>query len=204
MFLPNWSYDGADPGLRLFTLANAKLPAAIEANGTMPTIFEIGCADTDFMKRAEAATGGRSCVTGIDWRHGRKDARTAWLPPADVFISLSTIEHIGLGHYEQDPIDPYGDIKVVQRVRESLAMGAIDGWFYFDVPYAPEGYWVKGTKCRIYDDQALRERFGPHEVLGYTTVSVDGWIEKPITNATGPRPYYYVALLVRKGNGSDS
>ncbi len=199
MFLPNWSYDGADPGLRLFALANPKLPKAIEANGTMPTVFEIGCADTDFMERVRTATSGRSSVSGIDWRHGRKDARTVWLPPADVFVSLSTIEHIGLGHYESDPVDPYGDIKVVQRVRDVLNFGgSVDGWFYFDVPYAPEGYYQLGTKCRIYDDQALFERFGPHEVLGYTDPSVNGWIQKPTKNHEGSRPYYYVALLIRK------
>lgn len=188
MFLPHWSYHGADPGLKLFTLANPKLPASTAC----PFVFEIGCADTDFMARV---AGCGALVAGIDWRKGQQDVMTATLPQADVFASLSAIEHIGLGHYEKDPIDPYGDIKTVQRVRDHLRPG---GFFYFDVPYAPEGYWQKGTKCRIYDDRALRERFGPHEVLGYTTASVDGWIDKPTTNAADHRPYYYVALLVKK------
>lgn len=192
MFLPNWSYDGADPALRLFTLANAKLPKWPHAN---PVVFEIGCRDTDFIERA---TKAGAMADGIDWRKNEYrtgDVMTAALPYADAWISLSAIEHIGLGHYEKDPVDPYGDIKTVQRLRECLVSR---GFLYFDVPYAPEGHWQKGTKCRIYDDQSLRERFGPHEVLGYTDPSVNGWIEKPTKNCNGPRPYYYVALLVRK------
>lgn len=194
MFLPKWSYDGADPGLRLFTLANEKLPTVDTTHG----VYEIGCADTDWMARAEKAGAGHF-VGGLDWRktaHGHQgDVMTAYLPKSVAFVSISAIEHVGLGHYEMDPVDPYGDIKAVQRVRDHLAA---HGFFYFDVPYAPEGYWQKGTKCRIYDDQALVERFGPHEVLGYTNPSVDGWIEKPTVNHNGQRPYYYVALLVRK------
>lgn len=192
MFLPNWSYDGADPGLRLFTLANPKLPSV----SPLAEVLEVGAADTDFVERVNLT--GMS-AWGIDWRETKRprvyrdNIMTRDFHCVDVAIGISSIEHIGLGHYDNDPVDPYGDIKTIQRLRDHVT-----DFIYFDVPYAPEGYWVKGTKCRIYDDQSLKERFGPHEVLGYTTGSVDGWIEKPTTNATGPRPYYYVALLVRK------
>jgi hypothetical protein len=37
-------------------------------------------------------------------------------------------------------------------------------------------------------------------VLGYTTAGVSGWIEKPTTPATVIKPYYYVALMARKGD----
>lgn len=201
MFLPNWSYDGPDPGLRLFTLANPKLPAV----GDDAEVFEIGSADTDWLARVDGCSA--HVVRGIDWRKTgrldviRGDVMTANLPIGlDAVVSLSTIEHVGLGHYENDPVDVYGDIKTVQRVRDHLNAG---GFFYFDVPYAPEGYFVKGTKCRVYDDQALQERFGPHEVLGYTLPSVNGWIEKPTRNCDGPKPYYYVALLVRKAGAEN-
>ena len=196
MFLPAWTYDGRDPGLRLFTLANEKLP---EAEGEW--FWEIGCCDTDFMERVRRVRPSAR-ITGIDWRQRagaqQADILTASIPSGtsyDAVIALSTVEHIGLGHYDRDPIDPYGDIKAVQRVREYIHR---NGFFYFDVPYAPEGYFVKGTKCRVYDDQALKERFGPHKVLGYTLPSVDGWIEKPTVNCQQPKPYYYVALLIRK------
>lgn len=190
MFLPNWRYDGSDPGLRLFTLANEKLPSL----GWPYDVFEIGCADTDFTDRVRAVAKDVP-VGGLDWRTTKEDVMTAALSTTDVFVAISTIEHVGLGHYDMDPIDPYGDIKTVQRLREWLTE---DGFLYFDVPYAPEGYYVDGTKCRVYDDQALTERFGPHEVLGYTLPSVNGWIEKPTRNCAAPKPYYYVALLVRK------
>lgn len=196
MFLPNWSYDGADPGLRLFTLANAKLPHV--HSGVF--IYEIGAADTDWVERAEKCLPLAS-IGGVDWRDtGRQnikrgDVMTMPLPNPNVFVGISSIEHIGLGHYEKDPVDPDGDTKAVLRLKSHLQT---DGWIYFDVPYAPEGYHQIGTKCRVYDDQALRERFGPHEVLGYTNPSVDGWIDKPTTNHQGQRPYYYVALLIRK------
>ena len=202
MFLKDWTYDGTDPGLKLFTLANPLLP---EVKRTTPAIFEIGCCDTDFMERA----GKYATVYGIDWcerKHPnvdamRGDVMTARLFEcrADAIISLSTIEHIGLGRYDHDPLDPYGDIKTIQRLREHLAPG---GFIYFDVPYAPEGYFLlNGNKCRVYDDVALRERFGPHTVLGYTTHAVDGWIEKPTTNQPGDRPYYYAAILIERKDG---
>lgn len=197
MFIPDWTYNGKDPGLKLFTLANARLPvAACDCD-----VFEIGASDTDWIERVVALGYD---ARGIDWRGSKRplvrqgDARTAELARADVYVSISAIEHVGLGHYDQDPVDPYGDIKVVQRVRDHLREG---GFFYFDVPYAPEGYRLDGTRCRIYDDQSLRERFGPHEVLGYVQPTVDGWIEKPTVNVhfKAPHPYYYVALLVRAG-----
>jgi hypothetical protein len=111
-------------------------------------------------------------------------------------FGLSSIEHIGLGRYKNDPIDSGGDFVTLQKVRDWLAPG---GWCYFDVPYTPEGSGVfSGNKCRCYDDKTLAERFGPHAVLGYADLSVRGWIEKPTTNNTGARPYYYVAILIRK------
>lgn len=199
MFLPEWAYDGTDPGLKLFTLANPLLPSMA---GDERRVFEIGASDTDWIERVQALRPSWK-VAGVDWRPTgcrfvvRADVLTMTLPVCDVFVGLSSIEHVGLGHYDMDPLDAYGDVKAVQRLREHLLPG---GFLYLDVPYAPEGYWVKGTKCRIYDDQALSDRFGPHQVLGYTMPSVDGWIDKPVTNHEGPSPYYYVALVIQKGH----
>ena len=200
MFLPNWRYDGVDPGLKLFTLANEKLPDVVG----LPFVFEVGCCDTDFLERVAPQV---AYAYGIDWRIRRGphpevirgDVLTHVFDHdihhrPDATVALSAIEHVGLGHYDMDPVDVYGDVKALQRLRDHAAAG---GFIYFDVPYAPEGYYVDGTKCRVYDDQALRERFGPHEVLGYTLPSVNGWIEKPEKNCTAPKPYYYVAILIR-------
>lgn len=195
MFLQDWTYGGNDPGLKLFTLANPLLPEVREN----ADVWEIGAHDTDWLERASACQ--RSLIVGgMDWRKtDRKhvcqgDVLTAPLQHADVFIGLSSIEHIGLGRYDNDPIDEFGDVKIVQRVRDGLAR---DGFFYFDVPYTPEGYGLLDVnKCRCYDDDVLRDRFGPHTVLGYTSPNVDGWVDKPTKNFDGPRPYWYVALLI--------
>lgn len=211
MFLPNWSYDGPDPGLRLFTLANQQLPAV----HSHPFVYEIGACDTDWLERA-ASCLPQATMRGLDWRDTPRkcveqgNILDAAIMVADAYVSISAIEHVGLGHYQRDPVDPYGDIKAMQRVRDAMGCWSLIDtavrpapFFYFDVPYAPEGYFVKGTKCRVYDDQALQERFGPHKVLGYTLPSVNGWIEKPTRNCDGPKPYYYVALLVRKAGAEN-
>jgi hypothetical protein len=196
VWLRDWRFEGKDPGLSLFTLANAKLPDI----GICGDVFEIGAVDTDFLERVYELMCPCGRKMGMDWRItprqfvSRGDVRVDPIPRADVFIGISSIEHIGLGHYEHDPVDPYGDIKVVQRIRENLKLG---GFFYFDVPYAPEGYYQLGTKCRVYDDRALSERFGEHEVLGYTRPSAKEWIEKPVKNCDEGRPFYYVACLIR-------
>jgi len=48
----------------------------------------------------------------------------------DALISISSIEHDGLGRYG-DPIDPYGDIKAMQKMK---AMLHEDGLLFFAVP----------------------------------------------------------------------
>lgn len=198
MFLKDWTYDGSDPGLKLFTLANPLLPSQSDR---LSRVLEVGCRDTDFMERAEQQGVE---VSGLDWlerqpKHPKAiqaDVMTCELGRYDAIISLSTVEHIGLGRYKEDPKDKEGDIKTVKRLMEHLAPG---GFLYFDVPYAPEGYHLlNGNKCRVYDDQSLIERFGPHQVLGYTHHTVNGWIDKPTVNQDGNRPYYYVAILIER------
>lgn len=199
--LPHWPTDEtSDPGLRLFTLSRCLLPA-IPVNGS---VLEIGYRDTPWATWCRRADPSLT-VTAIDWRTPMPQEgvetlqgdilQQAWPRGSfDVIVGLSTFEHIGLGHYEGDPIHVDGDIALAQKVRDWLTPG---GWCYFDVPYAPEGYYVKGTKCRVYDDAHLFERFGPVQVVGYTLPSVTGWIEKPTRNCDAPKPYYYVACVIR-------
>lgn len=199
MLIADWAYSGDDPGLKLFTLANPLLPGF---SGFRPFLYEIGCADTNWLERVRVLEPSW-IVGGMDWRpqKGRTfcdtgDVLTAPFPMVSAFIGISSIEHVGLGHYDSDPKDPDGDIKTVKKLRAHLIPS---GFIYMDVPYAPEGYWIYGSKCRCYDDRSLTERFGPHTVLGYTTPAVDGWIDKPTKNHDERgRPFYYVALLLRK------
>lgn len=199
MFLPDWTYTGDDPGLKLFTLARPQLPAVPEG----AELFEIGASDTDVLERIQQARPDLR-VGGIDWRPSSRPM----VLQGDVLqlklgkerfaavLGLSSVEHLGLGRYG-DPFGQYGDIETVHKAKGWLTP---DGWFYLDVPYTPEGFQVFGTnKCRCYDDAALTARFGPHQVLGYTDLNVSGWIEKPVTNNGGSRPFYYVAILIRRG-----
>ena len=125
-------------------------------------VLEIGCAEADWMGPVLDARPDLTIV-GIDWRacerRGeviRGDVLTYDFPRRsfDVVVGISSIEHIGLGHYEGDPLDPDGDRHCMERVVRWLKPG---GWVYADVPYGPE-YRVEGTSHRVYDDAALASR----------------------------------------------
>lgn len=129
-------------------------------------VLEVGCAEADWIGHALKADPSLE-VTGIDWR-GRVsddrwrsvtgDARDVTKFPPNSFdwvVSISAIEHIGLGHYDKDPVDEHGDTQVMDNIRTWLRPG---GSVYFDVPYTPEGYVVHGTSHRSYDEAAIRER----------------------------------------------
>lgn len=130
-------------------------------------VLEIGCAEIDWMSPMGTLRPDLA-FTGIDWRDtpwrpGRiikGDVLTqAWPSESfDVVVGISSIEHIGLGHYDADPLDVDGDRHCMERVVRWLAPG---GWVYLDVPYAPEGYRVHGTEYRLYDARALRDRLCP-------------------------------------------
>jgi SAM-dependent methyltransferase len=106
-------------------------------------------------------------ITGIDWRACsgpgtviRGDVLVEDFPEAsfDVIVGISSIEHIGLGHYEHDPLDVDGDVHAMQRAARWLTPG---GWIYADVPYG-QTYAVYDSAHRQYDEAALEQRLcGP-------------------------------------------
>lgn len=125
-------------------------------------VLEIGCAEADWITPMLAKRPDLRTV-GIDWRRCerpgvvlRQDILTTEFPgnTFDVIVGISSIEHIGLSHYDSDPPDVDGDTHCMERVVQWLKPG---GWFYADVPYGTE-YSVQGTSHRVYDDQALRDR----------------------------------------------
>lgn len=160
-------FHANDPGIALFR-------ASMEAGAPMAVtpgmrVLEVGCCESRWLHQAHEAFPEVEFV-GVDWRATDAvdgDGKVTQMqgnglnpdlfPPApfDAVVSLSAIEHFGLGHYARDPIDPDGDSKVVANIWRWLKPG---GWFYFDVPYDPTKYWVWGTKCRVYDDDALEQR----------------------------------------------
>lgn len=213
-FRANWKYPATDdPGLRLFTLA---LDASSLDIPTGAKVLEIGCAEADWMGPALRADRTLQ-LTGIDWRkcHGsltnvatiiKGDVLTQKFEPEsfDVIVSLSAIEHIGLGHYEHDPVDPDGDTKAMARAWQWLKTG---GRMYLDVPYTPEGYQVlgrAGTEARTYNSAAVLNRLlrkpWTRQWCGYAPSSVKALLPaRPVTNPTDTgRPYYYVALWLQK------
>lgn len=143
------------------TTLRAAQPALMPA----ARVLEIGCCEYDFLKQAEGVWPEMT-FTGIDWRHYKRPGRAsviqgdvmahAFAPDSfDWIVSISALEHVGLGHYNRDPQAEDGDVRALAKCWEWLAPG---GWLYFDVPYNPARYEVVGSSHRIYDDAAITAR----------------------------------------------
>lgn len=167
-------------------------------------VLEIGCAEADWMTPMMAMRPDLVC-TGIDWR------ASGFFPPAktlvgnvlalelpeasvDVVIGVSSIEHIGLGHYEDDPLDADGDCQTMDLVGRWLKPA---GWVYLDVPFRAEGFLVVGTEHRAYDAAAVKARLVRpplHEVARWYAGNEPGLWPTP-----GPAGrWQYVALILEK------
>lgn len=129
-------------------------------------VLEIGCAEFNWLKGASVAWP-EMAFTGIDWRGHKRVAEGTTIIKGDVMthdfapasfdwvVSISAIEHIGLGHYSNDPKREDGDTVALRRAYGWLAPG---GWLYFDVPYNPAQFQTVGTSHRVYDDAAIDAR----------------------------------------------
>lgn len=210
-----WDYNSVDSGITLFTAClKAGAPIAPKPGSR---VLEACCCENDFLQRAAAAWPDCGFI-GIDQGIGKRSEGPNWeryrqdileigaFPPAsfDAVISLSAIEHIGLGHYG-DPKDADGDSKAVSNIWTWLRPGGV---FYFDVPYNPEGYSVLGTECRIYDDLAIENRlkagydwehhYYPWQDVfrGYVDSKTPGTLVERPTKAAAR--YWYVAMCWQK------
>jgi SAM-dependent methyltransferase len=209
--MSGWSYSGADAGIQLF---DACLKAGAMAFTPGMRVLELGCCESDWLERASKAWPevefiGMDCRTDPKKSRGRyslvkHDARLPrpeWDGQFDAIVSLSAIEHVGLGHYG-DPKDDYGDTLAVSRVHEWLKPG---GWFYFDVPYDPTRYWLQGTKCRVYDDRAIWERLWSRFAFSCDRRGVL-YVGADAPDLLVPKPsephsrYWYAAHVWRKGH----
>lgn len=151
--------DG-DLCLSLWGEAMAQMPIIFPPDAT---VLEIGCAEADWMTPMLKVRPDLK-ITGIDWRACerpglvyRANVLAAEFPPDsfDAVVGISSIEHIGLGHYDDDPLDVDGDRHTMERVVRWLKPG---GFVYCDVPYDMRGYRVCETSHRVYDDQAILDR----------------------------------------------
>lgn len=199
-FAERWRCECYDPGLKLFT---ASLKASGQDIAIGADVLEIGCAEADWLTLAHAADPTLK-LTGLDWRsHPRPHATVIqgdvleqdFGPVFDVIVSISAIEHIGLGHYDSDPIAKLGDVQAMQNARSWLKPG---GRMYLDVPY---GRWdVVGDSHRVYNDTALNVR-----LLDGWNVLWQGWAKRQeawtVTTEKPQGPWvqdfdYYVAMWV--------
>lgn len=201
-----WAYNSTDAALALFTAALLSCPEATVTG----RVLEIGCAEADWLSLAQAADPALE-LHGIDWRrchrpgtivHG--DVREPDRYPAasfDTIVSLSTIEHIGLGHYSGDPLDPDGDRQAARNAWHWLKPG---GWLYFDVPYqAIGGLRVHGTEYRVYDWPTIRTRLLPPWVAqrwtGWATAQAPGQlVDPPSVTQTAGGFSHYLAVWAQK------
>lgn len=215
-----WSYRGQDDCADFFgaCLTMAQIDVPINAS-----VLEIGCAEFDWLTPAHASWPEMSFI-GLDWRlkhkgknetphisRRRLDVRDPALFPPESFdwvVSISTIEHIGLGHYrfgnDADPLDPEGDTIAIANAMRWLKPG---GWLLFDVPYDPSGYDVPSTKYRVYDDGAIFLRLWVEGLARakararwrgtwYAKARAPkGLMEKPTEPTT---PFYYAGMAWQK------
>ena len=128
-------------------------------------VLEIGCAEANWITPMMQERPDLK-IYGLDWR------RCEWEQAAEVrqanvldtdyrqecfdaIVSVSAIEHIGLGSYENDPAHEYGDTIAVTRAYTWLKPG---GWMYLDVPYRPDGPYSVNSNFRAYDEAAIQSR----------------------------------------------
>lgn len=170
-------------------------------------VLEIGYAESDWMTPMLEERPDLH-LTGIDWRppeerpgpviHG--DVLAHDFPDAsfDVVVGISSIEHVGLGHYDNDPLDAQGDQHCMERVVRWLKPG---GWVYLDVPFSMDGYRECGDEYRVYDWPAVHSRLLPWGVLTLQGVwfcdhdAVRTLRSAPIST---PRGWCYAALFATK------
>lgn len=155
------------------------------------TVLEIGCAEADWQTPMLAVRPDLK-ITGVDWRACdrpgtivRGDVMDRELFPPETFdavVSISAIEHVGLGAYEDDPRNANGDAMAMQHARRWLKPG---GWMYLDVPYGETFAVTPGY--RRYNDAAVSLRLLP----GF---QVARWARCEVGHPDSP----YLALLLDK------
>jgi len=133
-------------------------------------VLEIGCAEADWAGPAKVQHPDW-VSWGIDVREPSSDAHDMVIrgdvletdfPPRmfDLIVMVSTLEHIGIGHYG-DTVCASGDTDTIARCARWLRPG---GYLYFDVPFRPEGPYTETENYRAYDPDHYRSRLR-HERL---------------------------------------
>jgi SAM-dependent methyltransferase len=156
-------------------------------------VLEIGCAEADWQTPMLAIRPDLQ-ITGIDWREVLRPGETIRgdvmnldtfdRASFDAIVSISAIEHVGLGAYNDDPLLPSGDLVAMNNALYWLKPG---GWMYLDVPYRPTGVFEVHDNFRAYNQKALHDRL----TFGF---EVERWAKCETPHPDGP----YIAMLLRK------
>ena len=131
-------------------------------------VLEVGCAELDWLTIA-ATSWPQLRFTGIDWRGHKRPPEGAAIIRGDVMrhefpderfdwiVSISALEHVGLGHYAKDPLAVDGDSIALRNIYRWLKPG---GLLIFDVPWnaGESAYEVVGSSHRVYDDATVESR----------------------------------------------
>lgn len=213
MIHESWPADVGDLCGNVFGMA---LRAAQPDIPPTATVLEVGCAEFDWLSKA-AKAWPQMTLTGIDWRaikspppervtrlQGDVMALHLQSESLDWVVGISSIEHIGLGHYKQDPVDPDGDSKTMALAYQWLKPG---GWMYLDVPWnsGADAYHVHRASHRVYDDATVTSRL----LLGLNwSVKQYGAVhcrhtatfETQPKRLRGGEEFYYLMLWIQKGS----
>jgi hypothetical protein len=104
----------------------------------------------------------------------------------DVIVSISSIEHDGLGRYG-DPLSPDADLNVMRRLQNLLKP---DGLFFLSVPIGPD--------VTVYN---LHRRYGairlPHLLKGWSVADKLPWFEERMTATANWRQTYEPIFVLR-------
>ena len=106
----------------------------------------------------------------------------------DAALSISSFEHDGLGRYG-DPIDPEGDIKAMQNIRENVLKDG--GLLYLSVPVGKDK--ICWNVHRIYGPKRWSKL-----IEGYEIIYSVGLTEETIEHDTGKECFQPVVVLRKK------
>jgi SAM-dependent methyltransferase len=106
----------------------------------------------------------------------------------DVVIAVSTIEHIGMEHFD----DPEGDLKASQEIARITQVG---GKLIITVPFGKRFIPRKGF--RIYDFSRLKELLSPFEIekIEYAIYKDRSWVP---ASQQEVQDFWAVAMVVAK------
>lgn len=120
-------------------------------------LFELGHGVNGVDLRPYGASGEGVMSHGCNYHFMQADFNTVDLSffhgIFDVAVSISAIEHFGLGTYGEQP-SPDADVVAMRKIYNLLRPG---GECYVTMPYAKD-FVVWGTDWRVYNEAALKAR----------------------------------------------